>query len=494
MRKAPQPATAINWTPSEWEQLAWAWARDELEHREDSSQVRWKRLVPRIFPTSRQRPAPKARIEERAGQLFALLPKIYRQLKAETSSGTSQVLETQESSTKELPSAIAPASTEEAKEAVSTPLLSPSIESAAVNEHSPRAFDSLLPQDSLGMPDTQASAPQASIVGENTAKIRRIFWTYDERMAFAKAYVESEALTPRMPAVRRIAEVQDALVCAGGLDPSRRRKPNVAAILNAVELKPLLEQARLELKEATENELLKKVTSIATEPLAQQNAAIKATSADSASATGNTGESQGDAPAAAVAQATDSISHLSSMTLLQMMLGVFLGEMLSQPRVQEALKSVLHATLKEVLAQGLTVQQGASPLAGPEALSAKYSALQTPASGESAHLPPKVTVTFPSPRSSPSPAKKRLLVVGLLGSQQTEVESSYGQHFDLRFLTQDDSATRMEQNAKGCDITIGMVGYLSHPTERHLKKASPDYRRCNGTVGDLKRMLHGLSH
>ena len=482
MRKAPQPqlapATAINWTPSEWEQLAWAWARDELEHREDSSQVRWKRLVPRIFPTSRQRPAPKARIEERAGQLFALLPKIYRQLKAETSSGTSQVLETQESSTKELPSAIAP----------------PSIESAAVNEHPPRAFDSLLPQDSLGMPDTQASAPQASIVGENTAKIRRIFWTYDERMAFAKAYVESEALTPRMPAVRRIAEVQDALVCAGALDPSRRRKPNVAAILNAVELKPLLEQERLELKEATEDELLKKVTTIATEPLAQQNAAIKATSADSVSATGNTGESQGDAPAVAVSQATDSISHLSSMTLLQMTLGAFLGEMLSQPRVQEALKSVLHATLKEVLVQGLTVQQGASSLAGPEALSAKYSALQTPASGESAHLPPKVTVTFPSPRSSPSPAKKRLLIVGLLGSQQTEVESSYGQHFDLRFLTQDDSATRMQQNAKGCDITIGMVGYLSHPTERHLKKASPDYRRCNGTVGDLKRMLHGLSH
>ena len=217
MRKAPQPATAaaINWTPSEWEQLAWAWARDELEHREDSSQVRWKRLVPRIFPTSRQRPAPKARIEERAGQLFALLPIYLRRLKAEASSGTSPVLEIQESVTKELPSARAPASIEEAKKAVSTPLLSPSIESAAVNEQPPKAFDSLFPQDSLGMPGTQASGPLASTAGENTAKIRKIFWTYDERMAFAKAYVESEELKPRMPAVRRIAEVQDALVCAG---------------------------------------------------------------------------------------------------------------------------------------------------------------------------------------------------------------------------------------------------------------------------------------
>ena len=48
-------------------------------------------------------------------------------------------------------------------------------------------------------------------------------------------------------------------------------------------------------------------------------------------------------------------------------------------------------------------------------------------------------------------------------------------------------------HARSCDITIGMVGYMSHSAEKHLRKAAPNYRRCNGTVGELLRVLQGLA-
>ena len=90
----------------------------------------------------------------------------------------------------------------------------------------------------------------------------------------------------------------------------------------------------------------------------------------------------------------------------------------------------------------------------------------------------------------PVPMRRQsVLVVGLLGSQQHEISATYGETFDLRFLTQDDASTRMKENAAHVDVTYGMVGYMNHSVDKTLKKFAKDYRRVNGTVGDLKRSL-----
>ena len=90
--------------------------------------------------------------------------------------------------------------------------------------------------------------------------------------------------------------------------------------------------------------------------------------------------------------------------------------------------------------------------------------------------------------------QRKVLIVGLLGSQQEEIKRDFGQKLDLRFLPSEIPTKQARENAKSVDVTFGMVSYMSHPLDGALNKAAVNYRRVNGTVSDLKRLMYHLTN
>lgn len=210
---------------------------------------------------------------------------------------------------------------------------------------------------------------------------------------------------------------------------------------------------------------------------------------------------------ATLAEQLRALDSLPTAQLLQLTLVRLVSDALSSPAVVQALVGQVSAELSGKLSTQLGESlQALLRLREPPATKADGAA---PAEGQTFEgLAPVKAYDGPERRASPGGLpgasdeagpgglarveKLRILIVGLLPGQQREIEQAYGSRAEVRFLTQDDSHVRMQQNARSCDVTIGMVGFLGHAAEKHLKKQSRDFRRCNGTLGELKRMLDSL--
>ncbi len=406
----------IVWTEEEWRQLAQAWARHEKAHPDCSLPDRWKLLVPEVFAADRQRPLPKANLQTRAKRLFELLP-------------------------------------DARKEAAAAPL-APSLSPV---ENKPLAPSRPALQIVPSAP-AASRAPSNASVDEESSKRRRIFWTYDERQAFVRAYALLEQQHPHMPASTRVVKAQDMAIASGGITEDRRRTANPTVLLNSPELKPMLELAREEVSSRTSVAVTELSTS-QPHPAPSKPSELGPPSR------------QGLLPSASGEPVAPVSLEGSPTALLAQAFEALLKNALASPLVQQALSDQLAPLMRQAV---LDVLNG--PPLDVQAAEA--------APGASPDAPVQ-----PVPESLP---RKKLLIVGLLGSQQQEILSGFADKFDLRFLTQDDSSTRLEQHARSCDTTIGMVGFLSHAVEKHLKRASSDYRRCNGTLGELRRLLQGV--
>lgn len=90
--------------------------------------------------------------------------------------------------------------------------------------------------------------------------------------------------------------------------------------------------------------------------------------------------------------------------------------------------------------------------------------------------------------------KRKVLIVGLLGVQAETVKQSYSDKLELRFLSQEDTVKRMREQSRGVDVTIGMVGFMSHPQDKALNKESENYRRVSNGVSGLKSVLHSIAN
>ncbi len=488
MKQDTSFGTGVQWSEQEWVQLAQAWAQDEQRQPEASSADRWKRLVPLVFAPERQRPLPKAKLETRAKRLFELLPEMRQRVNERPPRGrkSSAGPEPQFDNAKAQVSLEASVPPEEVSPppAVTDASTSAPPEVALSGVQGDTSLEAVEPsskegpneaaEEGTGQEAASASAPEAASEAE-PSKRRRVFWTYEERVSFVRTYALLEHEHPLMPASERVKKVQDHLIAMGEMQPHRRRTANPTVLLNSAELLPLLEQARAELKaEFSGQAPAPKLAAVAT-PLSMS---LPVSAPPAAAPSSNPSPAEPPAPSQAAAA--------SALDLLAQAAGAFLRDVLASPQAQSAVHGLIQNSLmplvRQAVAQAIEEQLGGpSPTAAPA----------SPANGSAtAASTPPLGASVPS---RPEP-KTKVLVVGLLGSQQQDIRADFGSRLDLRFLTQDDSSTRMEQHARNCDLTIGMVGYMGHSAEKHLKKASSDYRRCNGTLGDLRRMLSSLAH
>jgi len=91
------------------------------------------------------------------------------------------------------------------------------------------------------------------------------------------------------------------------------------------------------------------------------------------------------------------------------------------------------------------------------------------------------------------PRKKRqVLVAGMLAVQAQEVQREFGDCFELRFWTKDDSPSVLKSLARTSGVSLCMTDFFPHTLEAILKNESPNYRRVTGGVSSIKQALTEL--
>lgn len=86
----------------------------------------------------------------------------------------------------------------------------------------------------------------------------------------------------------------------------------------------------------------------------------------------------------------------------------------------------------------------------------------------------------------------RVMILGLKNVQQREIEEEYAAAFSLKFMNGTEYSHAKVVTA---DYVLGMVDFLSHPTDAAAKKHFKDhYIRVTGTMSSLKTKLNEILH
>jgi hypothetical protein len=94
-----------------------------------------------------------------------------------------------------------------------------------------------------------------------------------------------------------------------------------------------------------------------------------------------------------------------------------------------------------------------------------------------------------------SPARKpSVLVVGLKGAQKTEIERSFADRFELRFVGADESKDHLRSATEKADTTVLVTDFISHSHQDIVKARSPRYLLSAGGMTNLKATLAGLTN
>jgi hypothetical protein len=87
-------------------------------------------------------------------------------------------------------------------------------------------------------------------------------------------------------------------------------------------------------------------------------------------------------------------------------------------------------------------------------------------------------------------AKPRILIVGLKPQQAGMIAQEF-QHLDLRFVESGTSPQAIANKATHCDVVIGVIDFLSHAHEDHMK-GHANYIRLSGGMDKLRNKLTAL--
>ena len=107
---------------------------------------------------------------------------------------------------------------------------------------------------------------------------------------------------------------------------------------------------------------------------------------------------------------------------------------------------------------------------------------------DSAATPPRPTTHNPEPEPEARPSRIGVLVVGLLGSQATEISRMFPQ-LDLTFLS--------SQEARRGDVirrahTVLMTQFIGHDVQDRYRRA-PSLHLCNGGLSSLAATLNTIA-
>lgn len=111
----------------------------------------------------------------------------------------------------------------------------------------------------------------------------------------------------------------------------------------------------------------------------------------------------------------------------------------------------------------------------------------------------KAVADKPSPKTAPrlrssatQVAKRKVLIVGLIGPQIDEMQKKFGEAADLKFWQTSESAAQLRKMAKSCEVAIGVVDFMPHSADTALKDCSPSYIRHAGGIKRLKDTLSAV--
>ena len=124
------------------------------------------------------------------------------------------------------------------------------------------------------------------------------------------------------------------------------------------------------------------------------------------------------------------------------------------------------------------------------ATSGDRAVLPSPAAAEPS--PPKAPKHNPEPTPAAKPARTRVAVVGLIGTQKAIVEKEFKDVFDLRFFETDAASGRAFREAlSNCSAAFLMVGFATHSVDATIQESGTKLVRVSGGITSLRDKLTG---
>lgn len=98
-------------------------------------------------------------------------------------------------------------------------------------------------------------------------------------------------------------------------------------------------------------------------------------------------------------------------------------------------------------------------------------------------IPGAAAETKPQP-----PAKKKVVIVGLLSAQTQNIAKRFGHKFNLKFIGANTPSQQIRDAMKHADIGILMTQFVSHSTQAAMRQ-HPGFNFCNGNSSALEILL-----
>lgn len=95
----------------------------------------------------------------------------------------------------------------------------------------------------------------------------------------------------------------------------------------------------------------------------------------------------------------------------------------------------------------------------------------------------------PAPKQEVMPARKRVLVVGLLPQQAGMIAREFGECLDLDFVEQTKAGSTLRDKVNGQDAVITMTKFISHDSEQMIQAKHGNLIRCPGGLSQLRDIL-----
>lgn len=86
--------------------------------------------------------------------------------------------------------------------------------------------------------------------------------------------------------------------------------------------------------------------------------------------------------------------------------------------------------------------------------------------------------------------KMRIGVVGVLPNQAKILQKEFGDNFDIRFWTKDQSAQQLSSLASNSDYTVVMVSKIGHWAYETVSKHSNNYVSVSGGISQIRQCIN----
>lgn len=107
-------------------------------------------------------------------------------------------------------------------------------------------------------------------------------------------------------------------------------------------------------------------------------------------------------------------------------------------------------------------------------------------------LPEKFSLEGLLKEAEPEPKKPRVLIAGLIPSQEELIKAEYGTVFRLKFFRSDENLQKLKSMLPFTDHFITFTSKISHAIEDHAKASGLPILRCSGGMSMLRNMLTEL--